>query len=181
MEENEIKKIIQDNVFPDLEEFFGAKDTGLFIYVHYNDEEHVSSTLIPSPDEKTIKGVMKMLAKEIYKEMENIPAMVVVVERVRYAEIDMDKPGVKSIDKLSDGIAVVALDVMETEGMAFLYSSEDMHEVSTKEYNPRDNDGPPILNQALLSFIRECLVLNKLVEEDDDGEEDTPHVSFSRN
>lgn len=182
MDKNEINKIIQENVFPDLEEFLGAEESSLFLYIHYNDEEHVSSTMIPSPGEKSVKPAMKMLAKEIYKEMDNLPSIIIAVEKVKYLEVDSDKPTLKSIEKFSNGIVFVALDVMETEGMAFLYSSDDMKEVSAKDYDPRSDDGPPVLNMALLSFVRECLVLGELVEEEeDDGKEDTPHISFSRN
>lgn len=182
MDEDTTRKIIHEEVFPDMEEFFDATEDSLFIYMRYNDEEHVSSTVIPSPDNNIVKSVMKKLAKEIHEEMEGMPSEIIIVEKIRFIDIDLENPQVKSSSDMRDGLIIVKVGIMDSgQGMAFLYS-KDMEEISFKNFDLEDEDTPTKLSLATVSLINEFMILEGISErEEEDDKADDIKFRFSRN
>lgn len=181
MDEATTRKIIHEEVFPDMEEFFDATEDSLFIFMRYNDDEHVSSTLIPSPDIGIIKEVAKKLAKEIHKEMNDIPSDIIIVEKIKFTDIDLEAPHVITSSDMRDGIVVIKVGVLDSKhGMAFLYS-DDMDEISFKYFDFEDDDAPPKLKLATASLVNEFMILGGVTEREEEDEEDHTNFRFSRN
>jgi hypothetical protein len=183
MNKRYMKKTIKDDVIPRLDEILKQEGSGLAIYVEYDDKKTgVMTTISPAPDLNNVEEVVRQVAREVYKNTERLPTLIIGCERITYAKFDFTEAvGPIDMNNTEDGIIIVALEASTATGFATLYSLPDMEEMTTKDIDKDSDDAPPYTMTAIAHFMDETLQSSGLIEKKEREEKESVQFKFSRN
>lgn len=186
MDKEYMQKTIEHDVLPKLGEFM-EEESSFTLYVEYENRKSGVKTIIsPAPPSDHIEEVMQQVAREIYKNTDMIPAIVIACEKIQYAgtsaeEITPDAL-MDSIKHLKHGIVVVAMEAATADGFVEL-RDDKLNKLGDRDFNKDTSDeAPPYTLLAIASFMRETLDVAGVVKNKTKKEEpENVQFRFSRN